>query len=59
MGLAFSVNNSIKPLPASLNNIFKELDSDLGIKRIINTLTMADMKNNGSGAALKRMQQLA
>ncbi len=34
MGLAFSVNSSIKPLPASLNNIFKELDSDLGIKRI-------------------------
>ena len=33
MGLAFSVNSSIKPLPASLNNIFKELDSDLGIKR--------------------------
>jgi uracil-DNA glycosylase len=34
MGLAFSVNSSIKPLPASLNNIFKELDSDLGIKRV-------------------------
>ena len=33
MGLAFSVNSSIKPLPASLNNIFKELDSDLGIRR--------------------------
>jgi len=33
MGLAFSVNSSIQPLPASLNNIFKELDSDLGIKR--------------------------
>jgi len=33
MGLAFSVNSSIKPLPASLNNIYKELDSDLGIKR--------------------------
>jgi len=34
MGLAFSVNSSIKPLPASLKNIFKELDSDLGIKRV-------------------------
>lgn len=34
MGLAFSVNSLIKPLPASLNNIFKELDSDLGIKRV-------------------------
>jgi uracil-DNA glycosylase len=34
MGLAFSVNTLIKPLPASLNNIFKELDSDLGIKRV-------------------------
>ena len=33
MGLAFSVNSSIRPLPASLNNIFKELDSDLSIKR--------------------------
>ena len=33
MGLAFSVSSSIRPLPASLNNIFKELDSDLGIKR--------------------------
>lgn len=33
MGLAFSVNSSIKPLPASLSNILKELDSDLGIQR--------------------------
>ena len=33
MGLAFSVNSSIRPLPASLSNIFKELDSDLGIQR--------------------------
>ena len=33
MGLAFSVRESVSPLPASLNNIFKELDSDLGIKR--------------------------
>ena len=34
MGLAFSVQNSIKTLPASLKNIFKELDADLSIKRI-------------------------
>jgi len=34
MGLAFSVHNSIKTLPASLKNIFKELDADLSIKRI-------------------------
>ena len=29
MGLAFSVNSSIKPLPASLNNIFKESPGQL------------------------------
>lgn len=31
-GLAFSVNSEIKPLPASLRNIFTELVSDLGVK---------------------------
>ena len=31
-GLAFSVNNGVE-FPASLNNIFKELESDLGIKK--------------------------
>ncbi len=31
-GLAFSVEPDISPLPRSLNNIFKELDSDLGIQ---------------------------
>ncbi len=30
-GLAFSVSNSVTPLPASLRNIFKELESDVGI----------------------------
>lgn len=30
-GLAFSVNSEIKPLPASLRNIFTELVSDLGV----------------------------
>ncbi|MSO42959.1 MAG: uracil-DNA glycosylase [Candidatus Planktophila sp.] len=30
-GLAFSVTSEITPLPASLRNIFKELESDLGI----------------------------
>ena len=34
MGLAFSVNSSIKTLPASLKNIFRELEFDLGIKRV-------------------------
>jgi len=33
-GLAFSVNASVSPLPASLRNIFKELKSDVGIDRI-------------------------
>jgi len=32
-GLAFSVESSVSPLPASLRNIFKELHSDLGIDR--------------------------
>ncbi len=32
-GLAFSVDAKVSPLPASLRNIYKELDSDLGIKR--------------------------
>jgi uracil-DNA glycosylase len=30
-GLCFSVRPGVRPLPASLRNIFKELDSDLGI----------------------------
>lgn len=33
-GLAFSVDASVTPLPASLRNIFKELRSDLGIDRV-------------------------
>lgn len=31
VGLAFSVDKSTRPLPRSLNNIYKELASDLGI----------------------------
>lgn len=31
VGLAFSVDKTTRPLPRSLNNIFKELQSDLGI----------------------------
>lgn len=34
MGLAFSVTSNVKTLPASLRNIFIELESDLGIKRV-------------------------
>lgn len=30
-GLAFSVNPEVRPLPASLRNIYKEFESDLGI----------------------------
>ena len=33
MGLAFSVNETVAVLPASLRNIFKELETDLGILR--------------------------
>lgn len=32
-GLAFSVDASVSPLPASLRNVFKELQSDVGIDR--------------------------
>lgn len=32
-GLAFSVPTSVKPLPKSLNNIFTELQTDLGVTR--------------------------
>ena len=32
-GLAFSVDKSVSPLPPSLRNIYKELESDLGIQR--------------------------
>ena len=32
-GLAFSVNSSVSPLPASLRNIYSELKEDLGITR--------------------------
>jgi len=32
-GLAFSVNACVQPLPKSLKNIYKELETDLGITR--------------------------
>lgn len=35
-GLAFSVEPTIKPLPASLKNIYKELESDLNVTAPIN-----------------------
>jgi len=35
-GLAFSVSSSTHPLPASLRNIFKELESDCGVKAASN-----------------------
>ena len=38
-GLAFSVDSTVAPLPASLRNIFKELESDVGIKRASGDLT--------------------
>ena len=31
MGLSFSVDRSVQPLPRSLTNIYRELESDLGI----------------------------
>lgn len=35
-GLAFSVSANTQPLPASLKNIFKELESDCGVKAASN-----------------------
>ena len=45
MGLAFSVNKTVSVLPASLKNIFKELESDLGVVRTNGDLT--DWVNQG------------
>lgn len=39
MGVAFSVPEETKKMPPSLRNIFKELESDLGIKRTNKDLT--------------------
>jgi uracil-DNA glycosylase len=36
MGLAFSVKENVKKLPASLKNIFTELQSDIGLQEIHN-----------------------
>jgi uracil-DNA glycosylase len=33
MGLAFSVPETVTPIPSSLRNIFQELETDLGIER--------------------------
>ena len=38
-GLAFSVNPMLDKLPKSLQNIYKELDSDLGVKRTTGDLS--------------------
>lgn len=35
-GLAFSVSENMQPLPASLRNIFKELENDCGVKPALN-----------------------
>ena len=45
MGLAFSVNKTVSVLPASLKNIFKELESDLGVVRTNGDLS--DWVNQG------------
>ena len=39
MGLAFSVRHEVRPLPASLRNIFAELSADLGIHNRSGDLT--------------------
>lgn len=38
-GIAFSVNNNHPKMPPSLRNIFKEIESDIGIKNINKDLT--------------------
>lgn len=45
MGLAFSVRQNTNPLPASLKNIFTELEDDLGYKRTNGDLS--DWKDQG------------
>lgn len=45
MGMAFSVRENTKPLPASLKNIFTELEDDLGYKRTNGDLS--DWKDQG------------
>jgi len=45
MGLAFSVRKDVHPLPASLKNIFIELQNDLGYKRENGDLS--DWKDQG------------
>jgi len=44
-GLAFSVDSSVSPLPASLRNIYKELKEDVGITRSDGDLS--DWANQG------------
>lgn len=44
-GLAFSVDSKVSPLPASLRNIYKELESDLSIKR--STGDLSDWSEQG------------
>jgi len=44
-GLAFSVNESVSPLPPSLRNIFAELATDVGVERLDGDLT--DWFNQG------------
>ena len=45
MGLAFSVPETVKPLPASLRNIFQELATDLDVKNLSGDLS--NWKNQG------------
>ena len=45
MGMAFSVRENTNPLPASLKNIFTELEDDLGYKRTNGDLS--DWKDQG------------
>ena len=45
MGLAFSVPESVNPLPASLRNIFQELATDLDVKNLSGDLS--NWKNQG------------
>ena len=44
-GLAFSVDSEVSPLPASLRNIFKELESDLNVKK--NTGNLSEWSSQG------------
>ncbi|ANE03889.1 uracil-DNA glycosylase [Corynebacterium crudilactis] len=54
MGLSFSTQPGVRPLPRSLNNIFKELSSDIG--SAVSEAASADTSSNADNAARENQQ---